>query len=161
MIPPPGNKIKPIRSKCRLRDFREQNIKIKFTSELEDYDWTSLINAPDVEMATSIFNKELHNLMDKCFPVRRMVMSSRDPPWITSLVKYLLKKKEIAVERGHVHKVEDLSSKVFKLIGENRKNWGKNGAHESLHWWRRVDKSTLRKEKLQPFIRKGISCWSQ
>lgn len=75
VIPPPGNKIKPIRSKCRLRDFIE-HYKIKFTSELEDYDWTSLINAPDVEIATSIFNKELHNLMDKCFPVRRMVMWS-------------------------------------------------------------------------------------
>ncbi|KAK2550344.1 hypothetical protein P5673_029044 [Acropora cervicornis] len=52
-------------------------------------------------------------------------MSSRDPLWITSLVKYLLTKKEIAAEKGHVHKVEDLSSKVFKLIGENRKNWEK------------------------------------
>ena len=72
--------------------------------------------------------------MDKCFPVRRVVMSSRDPPCITSLVKYLLTKKEIAAEKGHVHKVEDLSSKVFKLIGENRKKWGKNGAQERLHW---------------------------
>ena len=99
--------------------------------------------------------------MDKCFPVKRVIISSRDPLWITSLVKYLLTKKEIAAEKGHVHKVEDLSSKVFKLIGENRKNWGKNGAQESLHWWKRVDKITLRKEKLQPFIRKGISCWSQ
>ena len=57
--------------------------------------------------------------MDKCFPVRRVVMSTRDPPWITPLVKYLLRKKKRAADKGNVDKVEDLSSKVCKLIGEN------------------------------------------
>ena len=38
--------------------------------------------------------------------------------------------------------------KSIKLTGQNRKNWGRNGAQGSLHWWRRVDKITLRKEKL-------------
>ena len=151
MILLPGNKITPIRFKCCFRDFREHH-KIKFTSELEDFDWASVINAPDVEIATSILNKELHNLMDQCFPVRRVVMSSPDPLWITPLVKYLLRKKKRAADKGHVHKVEDLSLKVYKLIGENQKNWRKNGAQGSLHWRRRVDKITLRKEKPQPFL---------
>ena len=42
--------------------------------------------------------------------------------------------------------------KSIKLTGQNRKNWGRNGAQGSLHWWRRVDKITLRKEKLQPYL---------
>ena len=58
--------------------------------------------------------------MDKCFPVTRVVMSSRDPPWITPPFKYLLRKKTRATDNGHVHKVG-----VYKLIGENRKNWGR------------------------------------
>ena len=62
--------------------------------------------------------------MDKCFPVTRVVMSSRDPPWITPPFKYLLRKKTRATDNGHVHKVGDLSSKVYKLIGENRKKLG-------------------------------------
>ena len=90
--------------------------------------------------------------MDKCFLVRRVAMSSRDPPWITPLVKYLLRKKKRAGDKGDVHKVGDLSSKVYKLIGENRKNWGKNGAQGSLHWWRRVDNITLRKQKSHPYL---------
>ena len=117
MIPSPGNKIKPIRSKCCFRDFRE-HLKIKFALELQDFDETPVINAPDIEIATNILNKELHYLMDKCFPVRKIVMSSRDPPWITLPFKYLLRKKKRAADNGHVHKVEDLSSKVYKLIGE-------------------------------------------
>ena len=80
-----------------------------------------MINAPDVEIEPSILNKDLHNLMDKCFPVRSFVMSSCDPPWITPLVKYLLRKKKRAADRGHTHKAEDFSSKVYKFIGENRK----------------------------------------
>ena len=90
--------------------------------------------------------------MDKCFPVTRVVMSSRDPPWITPPFKYLLRKKTRATDNGHVHKVGDLSSKVYKLIGENRKNWGRSGAQESLRWWRRVDEITLRKLKSQPYL---------
>ena len=106
-----------------------------------------MIDAPDVEIATSILNRELHNLMDKCFSVRRVVMSSCDPYWITPLIKYVLRKKKRGADKGRVHKVEDLSSKVYKLIGENRKNWGRNGAQGNLHWWRTVDKINLRKEK--------------
>ena len=78
-------------------------------------------------------------------------MSSSDPPWITPLVKYLLRRKKRAADKGHVHKAEDLSSKVYKLIGENRKNCGKNGAQGSLHWWRK--KITLRKQKPRAILK--------
>ena len=78
VILPPRNKIKPIRSKCCFRYFREHH-KIKFTSVLEDFDWIPVNNARDDEIETNILNKDLHNLMDKCFPMRRFVMSSRDP----------------------------------------------------------------------------------
>ena len=76
VVLPLGNKTEPIRSKCCFRDFREHH-KIKFTAELEDFDWTPVIS-----------------LVDKYFPVRRVVMSSRGPPWITPLVKYLLRKRK-------------------------------------------------------------------
>ena len=66
-------------------------------------------------------------------------MSSRYPPWITALVKYLLRKKKRAAGRAA----------VCKLIG---KNWGRNGAEGSSHWWRRADKITLRKQKSQPYL---------
>ena len=74
VILPPRNKIKPMRSKCCFRYFREHH-KIKFTSELQDFDWTPVINARDDEIATNTLNKELHNLMDKCFPVRRVIVT--------------------------------------------------------------------------------------
>ena len=153
VVLPPGNKLKPLRTKCSFRDFREHH-KITFTSELQDFDWTPVMIAPDVETATDVLNEKLHYLMDKCFPVRRVVMSTRDPPWITPLVKYLLRKKKRAADKGNVDKVEDLSSKVCKLIGEHRRNWGKTGAQGSLHWWRRVDNITFRKQKSQPYLEK-------
>ena len=64
-----------------------------------------MINAPNVEIATNIIKE----LMDKCFPVRRVVMSYRWTPWITPLVKYLLRKKKRAAD-GAV---------VYNLIEEN------------------------------------------
>ena len=64
-----------------------------------------MINAPNVEIATNIIKE----LMDKCFPVRRIVMSYRWTPWITPLVKCLLRKKKRAADRAV----------VYKLIEEN------------------------------------------
>ena len=49
--------MKPIRSKCCFRDFRE-DVKIKFTLELQDFDETLVINAPDIEIATNILSND-------------------------------------------------------------------------------------------------------
>ena len=65
-----------------------------------------MINAPNVEIATNIIKE----LMDKCFPVRRVVTSYRWTPWITPLVKYLLRKKNLRAANRAV---------VYKLIEEN------------------------------------------
>ena len=45
--------------------------------------------------------------------------------------------------------------KSIKLIGENRKKWGRNGAQGSLHWWRRVVKITLSVTTLRQQLKRG------
>ena len=62
-----------------------------------------MINSPDVEIAINLSYVQ-------CFPVRNGC--DVFPPWITPLVKYLLKKKNRAADKGHFHKVEDLSSMI-------------------------------------------------
>ena len=54
-----------------------------------------MINSPDVEIAINLSYVQ-------CFPVRNGC--DVFPPWITPLVKYLLKKKKRAADKGHFHK---------------------------------------------------------
>ena len=87
--------------------------------------------------------------MDSCFPVRSVTLSTRDPPWISPLLKYLLKKRSKAAVSGRASQVKELTDRVSLLIAENRKNWGKAGLRGSQHWWRKVDNVSLRKHKPQ------------
>ena len=87
--------------------------------------------------------------MDSCFAVRSVTLSTRDPPWISPLLKYLLKKRSKAAASGRASKVKELTDRVSVLIAENRKNWGKAGLRGSQHWWRKVDNVSLRKHKPQ------------
>ena len=68
-----------------------------------------------------MLNQSVKDLMDECFPKKTVQVSTRDPPWITPLVKYLMKKRSKAISS----KVHELSARISTIIGENRKNWGK------------------------------------
>ena len=53
-----------------------------------------------VDSAANCLQSELHCLMEQCFPTKTVRMSSRDPPWLSSFVKVLLKKKARLQARG-------------------------------------------------------------
>ncbi|PFX21292.1 hypothetical protein AWC38_SpisGene14230 [Stylophora pistillata] len=88
-------------------------------------DCTAVLNAPDIDGATNTLNESLLSLLNTCFPVRNVTLSSRDSPWMAPLVKYLLKKKLTANASRNVARATELSRKVSELIAENRMNWGR------------------------------------
>ena len=104
------------------------------------------MNAQGVGGATNTLNESLLSLMNKCFPVRTVTLSSRDPPWMTPLVKYLLKKKS----RGNA------SGNVSELIAENCMNWDRAETTGTMQWWRRVDNISQRKNKPQPVLNESF-----
>ena len=53
-----------------------------------------------VDSAANCLQSELHCLTEQCFPTKTVRMSSRDPPWLSSFVKELLKKKARLQARG-------------------------------------------------------------
>lgn len=79
VILPPGNKLKPLRTKYQFRDYREHR-KLEFANKIQACDWSHVLNTQDVDCATNRLNDTLHNMMDSCFPVKTVTMSTRDPP---------------------------------------------------------------------------------
>ena len=73
---PPGKKVKPIRTKYNYREHR----KIYFSSLLQKSNWSSVVKATDIDSATNLLNDILNSVMNQCFPVRTVSMSTRDPP---------------------------------------------------------------------------------
>ena len=135
-IVPAGKKLKPIRKKVQFRDCREhrkQALYLALASEC----WDDVLEADSIETAVNILELKILSNINWCMPLRTVSLSSRDPSWMTPLVKYMLRSKShISVLRTNKHR--ELSRNVLKVIGENRRMLleGKMGSRE---WWKNVD----------------------
>ena len=85
--------------------------------------------------------------MNQCFPTKAVSLSTRDPPWISPLLKYLIKKREMAVHQGKLSSVEELTERISKLISDNRKYLAKSESVGTSKWWRTVDALSMRRTK--------------
>ena len=85
---------------------------------------------------------KLTTLMDRCLPLKTVTMSSRDPAWMSPLVKTLLKKKS----RRSCNNKEQLATinrRISELICENRTHLA--APVGSGGWWKTVDDITQRR----------------
>ena len=59
--------------------------------------------------------KKIRTLMDKCMPLKSVRLSSRDPVWMTALVKSMLRaKSRISCNNVERHKV--INSRISEVI---------------------------------------------
>ena len=91
----------------------------------------------------------MHGLrVNECFPQIKVRISSRDPPFMSPLVKHLcnLRKKQIKMGIN-----PDLQNQINKLIREHQiravRQENKKHNQGSRGWWKTVDRMTGRKTK--------------
>ena len=116
------------------------------TRGLEAQDWSYVKDCEDVNEATLLLNHIITSAFNNSFPLIKVKLSTRDPPYMSPLVKHLCKIRNKSVRKG-VN--EDLQRRINALIRENmvtevKKEKGKN-ASESKKWWDTVNKITGRK----------------
>ena len=69
--------------------------------ELTGETWDSVLGTNDVNKAVKNLETLIHRHMDKCMPFRTVRISSRDPAWVTPLLKPLIRSKSrIGQNRG-------------------------------------------------------------
>ena len=55
--------------------------------------WDSVLGTDDPDEAVNNLETLIHRHMDKCMPFRTVCISSRDPAWVTPLLKSLMRSK--------------------------------------------------------------------
>ena len=130
LILPRGIKLKPLRYKVQLRDCREHR-KANLYSELEQVDWGFVLEANKIEDAVTSLETKILELLNACMPLRIEKMSSRDPFWMSPLIKYLLKIKA-KVTGSH----KDLLKRISKAIMDNTDRLNSANGIESREWWK-------------------------
>ena len=74
--------------------------------------------------------------MDKCTPLKPVRLSSRDPVWMTPLVKSMLRAKS-RISCNNVERHNVINSRISEVISANRKN--PRLVIGSREWWKNVD----------------------
>jgi hypothetical protein len=99
-----------------FRDVREHR-KIEMEKRLKEYNWTSVNNTRDASEAVSILTDAIGGMFNYCFPLIKVKVSSRDPPYMTPLVKHLYKMRNRQIRMGIS---PELQEKINILIRENQ-----------------------------------------
>ena len=94
----PRETVKAKRTNFYFRDAR-QHRKLNMWTELNDVDWNEIENEkqPLNEMVEKFYTT-IWPKFEKCFPLIKVRTSTRDPPFISPLVKHLLKQRKRTIK---------------------------------------------------------------
>lgn len=143
VILPAGTKLKPIRHKYKIRDCRDHR-KIAFYQALAEEIWDDVFTTTNIDEVVNNLESKICGHMDACMPLRTVTISSRDPAWITPLVKYMLRAKS-RVSNLNAERLKLVNKRISEVIFDNRRNLGTPSRIGSRDWWKRVDSISQRK----------------
>jgi hypothetical protein len=63
-----------------------------------------------------VFVRQVHDLINKCIPIKEVNMRKRDPPFVTPLVKVMLKKRLKLRQKGRIEEADSLAVKINQMI---------------------------------------------
>ena len=86
----PSTPAKPQRKYVSFRATRD-HCKIAMDTKLSAFDFTSINNLDNPEESAKLLNTSLWSMFNESFPLVRVRVSSRDPPYMSPLVKHLCK----------------------------------------------------------------------
>ena len=63
------------------------------TRKLLRTDWMNIVSRLSIDEAGECFSEEMMRVTKMCMPVKQITVRQHDTPWITQIIKKLIKKK--------------------------------------------------------------------
>ena len=137
----------PVRSTVEFIDARNHR-KSSMLQKLQATDWSPVLAENDINIAIEKFYCIVHEEFKNSFPAIRVRMSSKDPSFMSPLLKHLLCKRNKLLRKGMVQEAGSLQPRITQLIKENQLNLTKVNKQKhdtgSKSWWKVIDKLTGR-----------------
>jgi hypothetical protein len=102
-----------------LYDTRSHNIN-KLRHAIAFYDWSPLLDCFDIQLLYTRFLAVCKYLVSSCIPSKTVTLGTREPEYITPLVKSLLRKRYKLRRKGRVAEADVLAQKINELIADAR-----------------------------------------
>ncbi len=135
VILPAGMKLKPMRRKVEFRDCRKHR-KEDFYKALAEEDWEDVLQSTNVNDAVNCLERKIMDHMNRCMPTKTVSISSRDPYWMSPLIKSLLKAKS-RIARSQKDRLSLINKRISDVICLNRRNF--RALVGSRTWWRKTN----------------------
>ena len=118
------------RAKVKLPDLRAHNIDyLRYMVAM--HDWSMCFACSDVQCVYDVFLSDVHNLIDKCVPVKYVTVGPRDPSHVTPLIKSMLVKRNRLRKKGRLEEANRLAEKINIRIQDIRSRQYNNLAQAS------------------------------
>ena len=143
----PRVRIRPVRSAVEFIDARNHP-KTLMLQKLQVTDWSTVLAENDINIDIDKFYCIVHEEFKNSFPSIWVKMSSKDPSFMSPLLKNLLSKRNKLLRKGMVREAGFLQPRITQLIKENQLNLTKVNKQKhdmgSKSWWKVIDKLTGR-----------------
>ena len=133
----PRERLPSTRQVKLLPDCRARNMQLLHSMLCTtDFQSVAQLANSDIKAATEQLTEILQSALNTACPKKQVTIKSRDPPYMTPLIKTLLKRKQRLVRHQRWHEVELLSKRIGNLIMDNTKhNEQKIG---TKLWWNKT-----------------------
>ena len=139
---------KPSRKYVSFRYTRDHH-KIDMDTKLGLWNWTSKLNFDDPEECVKVLKNELWVIFKSCIPLINVKISSRDPPYMSPLVKHLCNIRNKTARHCSEEENNLRQERINSLIRKNQmravKDQKKKHAKGSRGWWDTAIRITRRK----------------
>ena len=136
-------------SYCAHSWLQKKHRKEDFFRALDGICWDDVVSTTNVEHAVNNLESMIHAHMNKCMPSRTVRMSSRDPEWMTPLVKSLMRTKSRMARQSNssTWTVREINKRISDVIRQNRTRLFQApvGTRE---WWKNVDYVSQRRSSV-------------
>ena len=85
---------------------------IAFGSWLVQFDWNVLLSISDVNLKIAYFFELMWIMIEKYFPLVKVVSTNNDKPWITSKIKSLISERQKAHKSLNFYARDQLAKKI-------------------------------------------------
>ena len=134
----PLNRLPPTRNRVSFTDFCFKGFST-LNSLMEQNNFAQLYTISSLNDAAEWLESELCSIVKAAFPVRNVIMSDRDPQWMTPKAKWLITRKHRALRKSQSNKVKHLNKNIIKIkLQITKKN-------ASKQLWNKVDLFSHRK----------------
>ena len=119
------------KKKITIRRFNDSSIR-EFGSWLVKFNWCEMLRINDVNQKVAYFIHIMWIMIDKFFPLIKVVRTNSDKEWITSEIKYLIAERQKAHHNKNYDTRNHLAKKIRHEIKRAKVNYKASKAESIL-----------------------------